>query len=93
MMKHVLVAKNMWNIVSSNEPRRVRANASSSDNVTYDASSSAVFMPPMEEQIQWDGHDAKAHALIALSIKKSIVPHIHSCRTAKQSWDQLASFY
>ena len=43
--------------------------------------------------IQWDGRDAKAQALIALSVKKSLIPHIRSCVTARESWDKLASLY
>lgn len=51
MMKHVLVAKNLWNIVvSGNEPRPIKANTPSSSDVS-NASSSAGFMPPKQEQI------------------------------------------
>ena len=46
-----------------------------------------VRAPPLTaEQICWDGKDAQAHALIALSVKRAIIPHIFSCKTtnAKQ---------
>lgn len=35
----------------------------------------------------------QAHALSALSIKCTIVPHIHSARTSNQDWDILAHLY
>ena len=47
MMKHVLVAKNLWNIVSSNEHRPIRATATSSSDATSNACSKDVFMPPL----------------------------------------------
>ena len=37
--------------------------------------------------------DARALAIIALSVKRTIVPHIKSCTIAKESWDKLASLY
>ena len=49
--------------------------------------------PPTAEQIRWDGKDVQAHALIALSVKRSIIPHIRSCKTSKDSWDTLSSLY
>ncbi|RYA67843.1 hypothetical protein DD598_26710 [Enterobacter cloacae complex sp. 2DZ2F16B1] len=45
------------------------------------------------EQAHWDVKDAQAHALIALSVKRTIVPHICSAKSAKQAWDILASLY
>ena len=32
---------------------------------------------------RWDGKDVQAHALIALSVKRNITPHIRSAKTAK----------
>ncbi|MCO5602189.1 hypothetical protein L7F22_056317 [Adiantum nelumboides] len=37
--------------------------------------------------------DAQAHALIALSVKRTITPHIRSTKSAKQAWDILAGLY
>ena len=45
------------------------------------------------EQARWDVRDAQAHALIALSVKRTITPHIHSAKSAKQAWDILADLY
>lgn len=46
---------------------------------------------PTAEQLCWDGRDAQAHALIALSVKHTMVPHIRSAKSAKQAW--LAHLY
>ena len=35
----------------------------------------------------------KGIAIIALSMKRTIIPYIRSCTTAKESWDKLASLY
>ena len=43
----------------------------------------AVSVVPNAEQLHWDGRDAQAHALIALSVKRAIIPHIRSCKIAK----------
>ena len=45
---------------------------------------------PTQDQRRWDGRDAKSHALIALSMKRSIIPHICSCKIAKEALDVLA---
>ncbi|MCO5584252.1 hypothetical protein L7F22_038176 [Adiantum nelumboides] len=37
--------------------------------------------------------DAQAHALIALSMKRTITSHIRSTKSAKQAWDILAGLY
>ena len=50
-------------------------------------------LPPIAEQIRWDGKDVQTHALLALSIKRTIIPHICSCKTTKESWDTLATLY
>ena len=31
--------------------------------------------------------------MIALSVKRSIIPHIRSCKTAKDAWDTLTTLY
>ena len=35
---------------------------------------------PTAEQARWDGKDAQAHALIALSVKRNITPHIRQLK-------------
>ncbi|MCO5553887.1 hypothetical protein L7F22_007413 [Adiantum nelumboides] len=51
------------------------------------------FVLPTAEQACWDVKDAQAHALIALSVKRTITPHIHSAKSAKQAWDMLVGLY
>ncbi|MCO5580068.1 hypothetical protein L7F22_033934 [Adiantum nelumboides] len=48
---------------------------------------------PTAEQARWDVKNAQAHALIALSVKHTITPHIRSAKSAKQAWDILAGLY
>ncbi|MCO5612323.1 hypothetical protein L7F22_066589 [Adiantum nelumboides] len=48
---------------------------------------------PTIEQAHWNVKDAYAHALIVLSIKRTITPHIRSTKFAKEAWDILASHY
>ena len=49
--------------------------------------------PPTQDQRRWDGRDAQSHDLIALSVKRSIIPHIRSYKVAKEAWDVLANLY
>ena len=108
MMRHVLVAKGLWNIVKGVDVRPVvgrdAANAVETGDVedavgsSTAAGSSTIAAtirapPPTAEQICWDGRDAQAHALLALSVKRAIIPHIRSCRTSKDAWDVLATLY
>ncbi|MCO5559117.1 hypothetical protein L7F22_012709 [Adiantum nelumboides] len=48
---------------------------------------------PTTEQARWDVKDAQAYALIALSVKHTITPHIRSAKSAKQAWVILAGLY
>ena len=74
MMKHVLVAKKLWNIVAYIEKR---PNSPTAQPVFIDPTASpsrtpttmTTASPPTHDQLRWDGKDAQAHALIALSIK------------------------
>ena len=52
-----------------------------------------VLPPPTVDQTRWDGRDAQAHVLIALSVKRTIIPHIWSCKSAKDAWNTLARLY
>ncbi|MCO5613500.1 hypothetical protein L7F22_067777 [Adiantum nelumboides] len=51
------------------------------------------FVLPTAEQACWDVKDARAHALIVLSMKRTITPHIHLAKSAKQAWEILAGLY
>ena len=98
MMRHVLVAKGLWNIVQGVEKRPVTAANDGDADGIEDADlqipvHAAVPAAPTVEQLRWDGRDAQAHALIALSVKRAIIPHIRSCKTAKDAWDTLTTLY
>ncbi|MCO5564315.1 hypothetical protein L7F22_017975 [Adiantum nelumboides] len=51
------------------------------------------FVLPIAEQAYQDVKDVQAYALIALSVKRTITPHICSAKSARQAWDILASLY
>ena len=97
MMRHVLVAKGLWNVVQGAEKRPVVENTNadgtdSVEDVDHPADAHAtVSVVPTAEQLRWDGRDAQAHALIALSVKRAIIPHIRSCKTTKDAWDTLTT--
>ena len=99
MMRHVLVAKGLWNIVAGIEfwpPSRQEPDASvedGTDGSRRDVAAPVVETPATQEQKRWDGRDAHAHALIALSVKRTIIPHIRSCKTTKEAWDVLCTLY
>ena len=105
MMKHVLVAKNVWLYVSADEQRPPNgATPASSSQAggscdggapSGDSShvSTAQQVRPTQEQLCWDARDAQAHALIALSCRWQVIPYIRSCKTSKEAWDVLASLY
>ena len=63
------------------------------DGSHRDVAAPVVETPATQEQKRWDGRDAHAHALIALSVKRTIIPHIRSCKTAKEAWDVLCTLY
>ena len=60
MMKHVLVAKQLWNIVADVDKRP--GGSSSTQSGVVDASgslkSASKPSPPTQEQTKWDGKDA-----------------------------------
>ena len=69
-------------------------NAASAGTVEDEAGTSSVMEPPpSQEQRRWDGTDAQTHALIALSVKRSIISHIRSCKTSREAWDVLCTLY
>ena len=78
MIPHVLVAKGLWNVVHGVEKRPIVENTNADgtdfvedvDHPTH--AHVAVFVAPNAEQLRWDGKDAQAHALIALSVKRAI---------------------
>ena len=101
MMHHVLVAKGLRNIVQGYDVRLIVAGTSTDDvGAVEDVAGTSLLArsvppppPPTTEQICWDGRDVHAYALLALSIKRIIIPHICSCKTLKEAWDTLATLY
>ncbi|KAI5054075.1 hypothetical protein GOP47_0031033, partial [Adiantum capillus-veneris] len=45
------------------------------------------------EQKRWDTKDAQAMDVIALTIKRTITPHIRSCRTSEDAWNTLQAMF
>ena len=93
MMHHVLVSKGFWNIVQGFDVRPGSVDSGTVEDVAGTSTVRAAAVLPTAEQVRWDGRDAQAHALIALSVKRTIVPHIRSAKTAQQAWDTLAQLY
>ncbi|MCO5564651.1 hypothetical protein L7F22_018317 [Adiantum nelumboides] len=95
MMQHVLVSKGIYNIVKGID---VRLGSKDVDKVEDVASLAARIVAvrfdlPVAEQACWDVKDKQAYALIVLSMKCTITPHICSAKSAKQAWDILAGLY
>ena len=82
MMRHVFVAKGLWNIVQGVDVRpivgRDAANATKTGDIEDVASSSTTAAtirapPPTAKQSRWDGKDAQSHALLASSVKRAMM--------------------
>ncbi|MCO5603066.1 hypothetical protein L7F22_057210 [Adiantum nelumboides] len=95
MMQHVLVSKGVWNIVQGIDVQPGTMDVAEVVDVAGPSTRTAAARSvlPTAEQACWDVKDAQAHALIALSVKRTITPHIRSAKSAKQAWDILASLY
>ncbi|MCO5571414.1 hypothetical protein L7F22_034130 [Adiantum nelumboides] len=95
MMQHVLVSKDVSNIVQGIDVRPGSVDVAEVVDVAGPSTriAAARFVLPTAEQARWDAKDVQAHALIALSVKRTITPHIHSAKSAKQAWDILAGLY
>ena len=96
-MSYVLVAKQLWDIVIKSDERPTSCSSpnspSSSGTSEVNNTSNSIPQQPTYAQLKWDGKDAEAHALITLSIKCHIVPHIQSCTTSKSACDVLKNLY
>ncbi|MCO5558339.1 hypothetical protein L7F22_011920 [Adiantum nelumboides] len=95
MMQHVLVSKGVWNIVQGIDVRPGSVDVVEVVDVASPSTriAAARSILPTTEQARWDVKDAHAHALIALSVKRTITPHICSAKSAKQAWDILVGLY
>lgn len=88
MMKILLIAKGLWDLVNGDEVRPPSLAPS-----TPRGSSSSSSSTSSEEQKKWDRRDAQAHSMVALAVKRSILPHIRSCKTSKSAWETLYTMY
>ncbi|MCO5557572.1 hypothetical protein L7F22_011138 [Adiantum nelumboides] len=95
MMQHVLVSKGVWNMVQGIDVRPGTVDVAEVVDVAGPSTRTAAVRSvlPTAEQARWDVKDAQAHALIALSVKRTITPHIRSAKSAKQAWDIMAGLY
>ncbi|MCO5560736.1 hypothetical protein L7F22_014356 [Adiantum nelumboides] len=95
MMQHVLVSKGVCNIVEGIDVHPGSEDVGEIEDVAgLAATITAVrFVLPTAEQARWDVKDAQAPALIALSMKRTITPHICSAKFAKKAWDILVGLY
>ena len=85
--------KRSGDIVRGLDVRLGFVDAGSIEDVVGSSSSTVVVVLPTTKQARQDDKDTQAHALITLSIKCNITPHIRSAKTAKQAWDTLAHLY
>ena len=97
MMRHVLLAKGLWNIVAGIEfqpPSRQDRDAfveDGTDGSCRDVAPPVAETPATQELKRWNSRVAQTHALIALSVKWTIIPHIRSCKATKEAWDVLCT--
>ncbi|MCO5591344.1 hypothetical protein L7F22_045326 [Adiantum nelumboides] len=77
MMEHVLVSKDVLNIVQGNDVCLGSVDVDEVEDAAGLATriAAARVVLPIAEQARWDVKDAQAHALIALSVKRTITPH------------------
>ena len=97
MMRHVLVAKQLWNIVIGSDERPASSSSpnfpSPSRTTETNNASSSTPQQSTSSQRKWDGRDAQVHALIALSVRRHILPYIRSWTTSKIAWNVLTDLY
>ena len=87
MVCNILISRDLWSFVSGDELRP--------GNVAPATPGRAPLIhPPLTaEQKRWDSRDALALSAISLTCKRSIIPHIKSCKHAQQAWDTLEALY
>ena len=105
MIRITLYGHIRWNLVQSvGKHPNVFATVNASIKADGDADLVEDVDPPTSvhvsvpiarnaEELCWDCRDAQAHALITLSVKLAIIPHIRSCKTVKDAWDILTTLY
>ena len=87
MVQNILVSRDLWSHVIGDDVRP--------GNVASTIPGRALVTPPPPtiDQKRWDSKDALALLAISLTYKRSIIPHIKSCRQAKDAWDILETLY
>ena len=95
-VRNLLVAKGLWDYVTSDEERPGNvALDKPPQGLARGRGQAKVAAPaaPTVKQKRWSSHDAQALLVISLSIKRSMVPHIQSCKTSKAAWDVLENMF
>lgn len=94
MVKNVLVGKGLWDYVSGDEVRPGNVvPVTPPRGEGRGAHAIAGPAAPTAEQKRWDTRDAQAMSVIALTIKRSITPHIRSCKTSNLAWEILQEMF
>ncbi|MCO5576823.1 hypothetical protein L7F22_030643 [Adiantum nelumboides] len=95
MMQHVLLSMGVWNIVKGIDVCLGFEDVDAAEDVAGLVARIAAGRCVLHtaEQARWDVKDVQAHALIALSGKRTITTHICSSKSAKHAWDILAGLY
>ncbi|MCO5586536.1 hypothetical protein L7F22_040477 [Adiantum nelumboides] len=95
MMQHVLMSKGVWIIVKCIDVRPGSEDVDEVEDVVGLAKRIADvrFVLPIAEQACCKVKDVQAHALIVLSVKRTIIPLIRSTKSAKHAWDILVGLY
>ena len=96
MMRHVLVATQLWDIVIKYDERPSSIPSPNPPCPLGTTEANNVLSSIQQftsSQPKWDGKDTQAHVVIALSVKRHIVPHIQSCTISKSARDVLKNLY
>ena len=89
MMRLVLVAKQLWDIVIGSDERPTSSSSPNSPSPSSTQLMQKMLQDPLNDPLLHNltrmVRMARAHLLVALSIKHHIVPHIRSCTTSKNA--------
>lgn len=95
LMQNILIAKDLWEIVTGEEPRP----ASSTVPAGYPSSPSSATTttsapaPASEAQRKWDKRNALALSLICLSIKRNLHTSVRHLKSASLAWETLSHMF
>ena len=88
MVRNILVSRDLWGHVIGDDVRP--------GNAAPATPGRAPIAPPspIAKQKRWDSKYALTLLAVSLlTFKRSIIPHIKSCRHAKDAWDILETLY